>query len=163
VPEHSNSPAAKYCLEAREAEELFVNPAAFLRQSKGGTDLYHLMLVCLGGAIGAGMRHLTVTAAGRALGTAFPWGTLAVNVAGSFAMGLLVEALARKFSVSNEIRLLLAPGMLGGFTTFSAFSLDVAVLWERGAQSAALAYVLASVAGSILALFVGLWLARSIL
>ncbi|WEX07138.1 fluoride efflux transporter CrcB [Chelativorans sp. AA-79] len=125
--------------------------------------MYHLLLVCIGGAIGAGMRHLATIAAGRLLGIAFPWGTLTVNVAGSFAMGLLVETLARRFDVSNEIRLLLATGLLGGFTTFSSFSLDVAVLWERGAQTAALGYVVASVACSILALFGGLWLARSIL
>ncbi len=109
------------------------------------------------------MRHISVTAAGRLLGVAFPWGTLAVNLVGCFAMGLLVAVLARKFDVPNEIRLFLVTGILGGFTTFSAFSLDVAVLWERGAQAAALTYVLASVAGSIFALFAGLWLARSIL
>ena len=128
-----------------------------------GTGLYHLLLVCIGGAVGAGMRHLMMIAAGRLLGIAFPWGTLAVNVLGSFAMGLLVEALARRFAVSTEISMLLATGFIGGFTTFSSFSLDAAVLWERGALAAAMGYVGASVACSILALFGGLWVVRSIL
>ena len=125
--------------------------------------MYHLLLVCVGGALGAGMRHLSTSAVARLVGIAFPWGTLAVNLVGCLAMGLLVGILARKLGVPHEIRLFLATGVLGGFTTFSAFSLDVAVLWERGAQIAALSYVLASVAGSILALFGGLWLARSML
>jgi CrcB protein len=78
-------------------------------------------------------------------------------------MGIFIEVLARRFGgASNELRLFVATGILGGFTTFSAFSLDVAVLWERGAALHALAYVLASVVGAILALFLGLWLARSL-
>jgi len=125
--------------------------------------LYHLLLVCAGGALGAGLRHLTVSTVSRIIGPAFPWGTLAVNLAGCLVMGLLAGVLGRKFDVPDEVRLFLATGVLGGFTTFSAFSLDVAVLWERGAQAAAASYVLASVTGSILALFAGLWLARSIL
>ncbi|WP_274427149.1 fluoride efflux transporter CrcB [Chelativorans sp. YIM 93263] len=125
--------------------------------------MYQLFLVCLGGALGAGLRHLSVSAAGRAFGLAFPWGTLAVNIAGSFIMGLFIEALARRLGASQEVRLFVATGILGGFTTFSAFSLDVAILWERGALAPAAAYVAASVAGAILALFAGLWLARSVL
>jgi CrcB protein len=124
--------------------------------------MYHLALVAVGGAIGASLRHLCNLAALRLLGPAFPWGTLAVNIVGSFAMGIVVAVLARRFGgVSNELRLFLATGILGGFTTFSAFSLDAAALWERGEGLHALAYVLASVAGAILALFLGLWLARS--
>lgn len=122
----------------------------------------NLLLVAAGGAIGASLRHLVNVASLRAWGPSFPWGTLIVNVAGCFAMGVLVEVLARRFNASNELRLFMATGILGGFTTFSAFSLDVAVLWERGASTAALAYVLASVIGSILAVFAGLWLARAI-
>ncbi|UUP19414.1 fluoride efflux transporter CrcB [Nitratireductor thuwali] len=124
--------------------------------------MYHLLLVCIGGALGAGLRHLGVQWIGRALGMSFPWGTLAVNVAGSFAMGLFIEYLVRRTGAPAEIRLFVATGVLGGFTTFSAFSLDVAVLWERGAAFPALGYVLASVIFSILALFAGLWLARSL-
>ena len=122
----------------------------------------HLLLVAAGGAIGSGARHIVNTAALRWLGPGFPWGTLFVNVAGCLAMGVLVELIARKFGASQEVRLIVATGILGGFTTFSAFSLDAAVLWERGSQGLAALYVGASVAGSIAALFAGLWLARNL-
>lgn len=123
--------------------------------------MYHVILVAAGGAIGASLRHIGNLLALRFLGTAFPWGTLAINIAGSFAMGLFIELLVRRLGTSNEMRLFVATGVLGGFTTFSAFSLDFAVLWERGASSSALAYLIASVTGAILALFMGMWLARS--
>ena len=123
--------------------------------------MYHLVIVAAGGAVGASLRHLTGLAAMRLLGVNFPWGTLAVNIVGSFAMGVFIELLARRFGASNELRLFVATGLLGGFTTFSAFSLDVAVLWERGAMATAAGYVLASVVGAILALFAGLWVART--
>jgi fluoride exporter len=125
--------------------------------------MYHLVLVAVGGAIGASLRHLGNLASLRLLGPGFPWGTMAINIVGSFAMGIFIEVLARRFGgASNELRLFVATGILGGFTTFSAFSLDVAVLWERGAALHALAYVFASVAGAIIALFLGLWLARTL-
>jgi fluoride exporter len=124
--------------------------------------MFHLILVALGGAIGASLRHLVNLASLRLVGTAFPWGTMAINVAGSLVMGVFIELLARRFNASNELRLFIATGILGGFTTFSAFSLDFAVLWERGAAVPALAYAIASVVGSILALFLGLWLARTL-
>lgn len=123
--------------------------------------MYNLVIVAAGGAVGASLRHLTGLAAMRLLGVNFPWGTLAVNIVGSFAMGVFIELLARRFGASNELRLFVATGLLGGFTTFSAFSLDVAVLWERGAMATAAGYVLASVVGAILALFAGLWVART--
>ena len=123
--------------------------------------MYHLLIVAAGGAVGASLRHLTGLAAMRLLGVNFPWGTLAVNIVGSFAMGVFIELLARRFGASNELRLFVATGLLGGFTTFSAFSLDVAVLWERGAAGTAAGYVLVSVIGAILALFAGLWVART--
>jgi len=125
--------------------------------------MLHLLLVSLGGAIGAGLRHLANIAALRLFGPAFPWGTFAVNVLGCMAMGLFVELLARRFDGSSELRLFVATGILGGFTTFSAFSLDFAVLFERGEVAQALGYALASVLVSIAALFLGLWLARSLL
>ena len=124
--------------------------------------MLQLVLVAVGGAIGASLRHLVNLAAFRLVGPNFPWGTMAINIAGSLAMGVFIELLARRFNASNELRLLVATGILGGFTTFSAFSLDFAVLWERGAMVSALGYALASVIGSILALFLGLWLARSL-
>jgi CrcB protein len=124
--------------------------------------MYHLLLVAAGGAIGASLRHLVNLFSLRLWGPSFPWSTLIVNLVGCFAMGVLVEFLARRFNASNELRLFLATGILGGFTTFSAFSLDVAVLWERGASTVALGYVALSVLGSILAVFAGLWLARAL-
>jgi CrcB protein len=125
--------------------------------------MYHVLLVAVGGAIGASLRHLGNLAALRLLGPGFPWGTMAINIAGSLAMGIFIEVLARRFGgASNELRLFIATGVLGGFTTFSAFSLEVAVLWERGAALHALGYVLASVVCAIVALFVGLWLVRSL-
>lgn len=123
--------------------------------------MYHLLIVAAGGAIGAASRHLFGLAALRLVGPTFPWGTLGVNIVGSFLMGALIEFLARRTGISPEVRLFVATGILGGFTTFSAFSLDVAVLWERGAHAAAAGYVAASIAGAIAALFAGLMIVRS--
>ncbi len=124
--------------------------------------MYHLLLVALGGALGSGFRHLTNLAALRLLGPAFPWGTLTVNVVGGFLMGLFVELLARRFGGSAELRLFVATGILGGYTTFSAFSLDFAVLYERGALVQAFGYVAMSVVLAIAALFFGMWVAKSL-
>lgn len=118
--------------------------------------LFH---VALGGAIGASGRYLTGVAALRLVGPGFPWATLVVNVLGSFLMGVVVVALAHLSA--NRFAPLLMTGMLGGFTTFSAFSLDAVTLWERGAQGQAVAYVCASVALSLTALVAGLLLARA--
>jgi CrcB protein len=118
------------------------------------------LLVFLGGGIGAALRHGVNVGAARLLGTAFPYGTLTVNVVGSLLMGLLVAYLAFKGEASQHWRLFIATGMLGGFTTFSAFSLDVAVLYERGAVWLAFGYVAASVVLSIAGLFAGLFLVR---
>lgn len=123
--------------------------------------MWNVLIVAVGGALGASVRHLVNGLALRLVGSNFPWGTMAINIAGSFAMGVFIEILARRFNASSELRLFVATGILGGFTTFSAFSLDFAVLWERGAMMPALGYALASVVGAILALFLGLWLARS--
>ncbi|MCB1386002.1 MAG: fluoride efflux transporter CrcB [Nitratireductor sp.] len=122
----------------------------------------HLLLVALGGAIGASLRHLAGLFCMRVLGHAFPWGTAFVNVTGSLAMGLLIGWLAHRASgTSQELRLFLATGLLGGFTTFSAFSLDFASLWERGETLVAASYAVGSVALSLAAIFFGLWLSRS--
>lgn len=123
--------------------------------------MFNLFLVIVGGGIGAGIRHLTNIGALRLVGPSYPWGTMAINIIGSFAMGLFIASMMRRGG-SNEVRLFVATGILGGFTTFSAFSLDFATLWERGATLPALAYALASVIGAIIALFLGLWLARSL-
>ncbi|MBC7285664.1 fluoride efflux transporter CrcB [Hoeflea sp.] len=124
--------------------------------------MYALALVFIGGGLGAVSRHLTGLAVLRLAGVRFPWGTMAVNILGSLAMGLLIAWLARRSAGDVHLRLLLATGFLGGFTTFSAFSLDAVSLYERGALTAAAAYVIASVTVSILALFGGLWLARQL-
>ncbi len=121
-----------------------------------------LAIVFVGGGIGAALRHLVNLGTARLLGLGFPWGTLAVNIVGSFAMGVLVAWLAARYSgPDHHIRLFLATGVLGGFTTFSAFSLDAVVLWERGAHGAAVSYVLISVVLSIAALVAGLALIRA--
>jgi fluoride exporter len=124
--------------------------------------MVYTLLVALGGGLGAALRHLTNLAAFRLLGPNFPFGTLAVNVIGSFLMGVLVEVVARRFGASAELRLFLATGVLGGYTTFSAFSLDTIVLWERGAPGLAVAYVGLSVLLSLAAIIGGLWLARTV-
>ena len=118
-----------------------------------------ILLVFLGGGAGATLRHGVNVASLRWLGPGWPFGTFAVNVAGSFAMGLLVGWLARHGG-SNELRLTFATGLLGGFTTFSAFSIDALTLWERGGLGGAVLYVLASVGLSLVAALAGLGLTR---
>ncbi|HEY8383697.1 MAG TPA: fluoride efflux transporter CrcB [Microvirga sp.] len=121
------------------------------------------IIVFLGAGLGGALRHAVNLTAARALG-AFPWGTLVVNVAGSLAMGLLAGWLAARSGAvwSGPARLFLATGMLGGFTTFSAFSLDAVTLWERGEIGLAAAYAAGSVVLSIAALAVGLAAARAL-
>lgn len=123
----------------------------------------HTLLVACGGAFGAALRHLTNSAAMRLLGPNYPWGTLTVNILGSFVMGLIVELVARRLGASTEMRLFLATGVLGGYTTFSAFSLDTILMWERGAVASAFGYVVLSVVLSLAALVGGLALGRALL
>ena len=122
-----------------------------------------LLLAASGGAIGAGARYLVGVGAARLLGAGFPWGTLIVNIAGCFLMGVLIEMLALRFSATNDMRVFLTTGLLGGFTTFSAFALDVVVLAERKQNVAAMLYLGSSVFFSLLALFAGLAMVRSLL
>jgi CrcB protein len=127
------------------------------------------LLVALGGGLGAWLRFLTgrlwTTAIGPVAASAFPWATLTVNVLGSFAMGLLIGWLARNTghgTLGNEgWRLLLGVGVLGGFTTFSAFSLEVILLAERGAMAQAFGYITLSVIAGLAALVIGLTLTRA--
>lgn len=121
-----------------------------------------LLMAAMGGAIGAAGRYAVGVGALRLIGPGFPWGTLIVNIAGSFIMGLMIASFALRYSVSNEVRTFLATGILGGFTTFSAFSLDFAVLMERKTEGLAAIYLGASVGLSILALFAGLYCARTL-
>lgn len=119
-----------------------------------------IALAAAGGALGSAARYMIGSAAGHFLGHGFPWATLIVNITGSFAMGVLIELAALKFNVPLELRVFLATGILGGYTTFSAFSLDFVVLYERKAYGLAMAYMGASVTLSILALFAGLYIVR---
>lgn len=119
-----------------------------------------MLLVAAGGAVGSVARYAVGAWTIRAFGTALPWGTFIVNIVGSFVIGLFAEMVARKFSASPELRLLLITGFLGGFTTFSAFSLDAITLIERGASTWALAYVVGSVTLAIAAVIAGLALGR---
>jgi CrcB protein len=124
--------------------------------------LFGYIIVFLGAGLGGGLRHGVNIAALRLFGASFPYGTLTVNVAGSLIMGLLAGWFAIKADPGQAWRLFLTTGILGGFTTFSAFSLDVALLYERGTLRLTALYVLASVVMSIAALFAGLFIVRSI-
>jgi CrcB protein len=148
----NDSPARRCC------NALCLTSAAGGAKHRAMTQ-YAYLQVALGGALGASARYATGLAASRLLGKGFPWGTLIVNVAGGFLMGVLVVALLHLSA--NRFAPLLMTGVLGGFTTFSAFALDAVTLYERGQLALAAGYVLASVILSILALFAGLLLARS--
>ncbi len=120
------------------------------------------LIVFLGGGIGAALRHGVNLFAARLLGAGFPYGTIIINVVGSLAMGLIAEYFALKAGLPQRWRLFLTTGILGGFTTFSAFSLEAALLYERGELIGAAVYVVASVVLAIGALFAGLAIVRLI-
>ena len=120
----------------------------------------HYLLVFLGGGLGASIRHAVNMACAKVLGTAFPYGTFIINISGSTVMGLIAGYLAFKGEASQPWRLFLMTGILGGYTTFSAFSLDTALLYERGEIALAAVYVVGSVGLSIAGLFAGLALVR---
>jgi fluoride exporter len=120
-----------------------------------------LIAIAIGGGLGSLARHYLSTAIYHLTGGTFPWGILVVNVLGGFAMGLIVELSALKLNLSPELRAFLTTGVLGGFTTFSAFSLDAALLIERGDWLNAGSYMVGSVVLSVAALFAALWLVRS--
>ena len=117
--------------------------------------------VAAGGAIGS-VARLFVSTIQNPTWTGFPYGIFAVNVSGGFVMGVLTELMALKFNVSPEVRAFLTTGIMGGYTTFSTFSLESALLIQRGAYVTATAYVAASALLSIAALFCGLWLVRAL-
>lgn len=122
----------------------------------------NIVIVAAGGAAGSVARYLTGVLALRIAGQGFPWGTFAVNIAGSFAIGLLAELFLRRYPLHPELRLLVITGFLGGFTTFSAFTFDIAALYERGEIAAMLCYLFASVCLSLVAVYSGLALGRSL-
>jgi CrcB protein len=119
------------------------------------------LIVFLGAGIGGALRHGVNVGATRLFGFGFPFGTLIVNIAGSFLMGLLAGYFAFRPGIGQHLRLFLTTGILGGFTTFSAFSLDAALLVERHSYGMAAGYMVGSVAASLSALFFGLALFRS--
>ncbi|MCW5603716.1 MAG: fluoride efflux transporter CrcB [Burkholderiales bacterium] len=120
------------------------------------------LVVFIGSGLGGMLRHAVNVFVPRLVGAAFPYHTLTVNIVGSFVLGLLAGYFATKGDPGQSWRLFLTTGVVGGFTTFSAFSLDTAVLYERGEPTLAVVYVLASVGLSLAALFAGLFIMRTV-
>jgi CrcB protein len=120
-----------------------------------------IFAVGVGGGIGALARYYIASAIQPA-GAVFNWGIFIVNITGGLLMGLIVESSALKLNLPPDVRAFLTVGILGGYTTFSTFSLDSALLLQRGQYGVAAAYILGSVILSILALFAGLWIARAV-
>ena len=118
--------------------------------------------IALGGAIGSLGRYFLSSQITHVVGPGFPWGILIVNILGCFTMGVIAELAALTWNMSPEMRSFLTTGFLGGFTTFSAFALDTAVLTERGDLMGTMFYVVGSVGGSVAALFFGLALVRAL-
>jgi CrcB protein len=121
-----------------------------------------LAMVALGGALGSLTRYLVAGAVQPAWWSGFPFGIFVINITGGLAMGLITGLAALKLHLTPEMRAFLTTGVLGGYTTFSTFSLDSAMLMERGAFVQAGAYIVGSVVLSILALFTGLWIMRGL-
>jgi fluoride exporter len=121
------------------------------------------LVVFLGAGIGGTVRHAMNIWVARLAGTHFPMHTLVINITGSLVMGLVTAWFALKGGATGHLRLFLATGILGGYTTFSAFSLDAVLLWERQDYLLAALYVGGSVVGSLIGLVVGLWLVRTAL
>ncbi len=119
-----------------------------------------IAMVGAGGAIGAVARYGVNVGSVHLIGHGFPWGTVIVNVIGSFLMGVLIAKFAMMDNISNDMKTMLTTGVLGAFTTFSTFSLDFVTLWERGEMVSAFGYLTGSVVLSILALFLALWVMR---
>ena len=121
-----------------------------------------VLLVFLGGGVGSAIRHAVNVAFARWFGTGFPFHTLFENISGSIVMGLLATYFTLRTGSSQSLRLFLTTGVLGGYTTFSAFSLDAMLLWERGQYGAALAYIGVSVGAAIAGLALGATLLRAL-
>jgi CrcB protein len=134
--------------------------ALWRRDNRGPAMGY--LIVFLGGGFGAALRHGINLGSARFLGDGFPYATFFINITGSFIMGLIAAWFAFKGDASQHWRLFLTTGVLGGYTTFSTFSLDAALLYERGQLALAGAYVIGSVVLGLVGLFVGLALVRSI-
>lgn len=121
-----------------------------------------ILAIAAGGALGSVLRYMLSGFTTEIADSNFPWGTLSVNILGSFLMGAVVTYMALSWNPSAEVRAFLTVGLLGGFTTFSLFSLDVINLWERGASSAAMGYIVASILLSLLAIIIGIVLIKQV-
>jgi len=121
-----------------------------------------LLAIALGGAVGSLTRYAVASLIQSAAWPGFPWGIFTVNITGGFIMGVIVELGALKLNYTPELRAFLTVGILGGYTTFSTFSLDSALLIERGAYTSAAAYMAGSAILSVAALFAGLWIVRTL-
>ncbi len=122
--------------------------------------MVRLLLVCAGGAFGSGARYLVATWAARALGPAVPFGTLIVNVTGSFLLAAIMGVAGPRDPLTPEVRLLLGAGVMGGYTTYSSFNYETLALVQRGSPGAALANVAITVLGCLVAGFLGLVVGR---
>ena len=118
--------------------------------------------MALGGALGSLLRYFVASAIQSPASSGYPWGIFVVNITGGFLMGVIVELSALKLQLTPEVRAFLTVGILGGYTTFSTFSLDSVLLIQRGAYASAAAYIVGSTLLSIGALFAGLWLVRAL-
>lgn len=133
------------------------NPASADTLVKSTASLsMQLLIVFIGGGLGAALRHLVNLLSLRLVGTAWPFGTLFINVTGSILMGAVVAAFALKLSLPPTLRLFIATGILGGYTTFSTFSLETALLFERGQAGMAMLYVAGSILLGVCGLFAGM-------
>jgi CrcB protein len=119
-------------------------------------------MVALGGGLGAALRYIVAGTIQSAAWPGYPWGIFIVNITGGLAMGVIVELAALKISMTPEMRAFLTTGILGGYTTFSTFSLDSVLLIERGDYGSAAIYIVGSAVLSILAVFAGFWIVRAI-
>lgn len=128
-----------------------------------GQNTMALLLVFVGGGIGSVLRHGVNQISGAVIGINFPWGTLTVNILGSLAMGMLAGWFGSRSEGNQLLRLFLATGVLGGFTTFSAFSLDAVLLWQKGEMAAAGMYAVGSVAAGIMGIVVGVAIVRTVI
>lgn len=124
--------------------------------------MLNIALVAIGGAIGSVARYLVGVWGLKLGGPNFPWGTITVNIVGAFLIGLMVEMVARRFDASAELRVFIVTGIIGGFTTWSSFTLDAVVLFERGSIGLSAVYLFASLFVSFAAIFAGLALGRAL-
>jgi fluoride exporter len=142
------------------------NCANFLQAKRSGVMSHRVLaftLIFIGGGLGSILRHAVNQASAAAFGINFPYGTLSVNIIGSLVMGLIAGWFAFRGAGGQLLQLFLTTGILGGFTTFSAFSLDAALLLDRGQTATGIFYALGSVAAGIICVFAGLAIMRSVL